>query len=384
MALDLNPSSVTVPRLKSLDCLRGVAALGVVIWHYQFFFHARPLYALLLPFYTNGQLAVDTFFVISGFVLSYVYAERVITAAGFRFYIVKRIARLYPLHAATLFFTAGMFGLLYRKTGAYGILYVPSDAYHFVLNLALLQYVGAQVTYSFNGPAWSISTEFWINMLFGALLAWRGRFIVPISLAIIVGASATLLYVSREWSVMPKLDGWIEVELIRTAADFFCGVLVHQAWRRWRRVNVWGSVALGAGAAITLAAMCFRHSSGNGAYLEMVSALVGGSLLVWGSACSRWAQSIGGSRAGRWIGDVSYSIYMWHFPVALVVLLLGVDSVIGNGLLLLMPYLFCVLTVAHVSFRYLEQPARRWVVRRAGRDDPRHIPMWRRLPSSES
>jgi peptidoglycan/LPS O-acetylase OafA/YrhL len=366
MALDLKSPSVIVPRLKSLDCLRGIAALGVVIWHYQFYFHARPLYAVLLPLYTNGQLAVDTFFVISGFVLSYVYAERVTTATGFLFFIVKRIARLYPLHLVTLLAVAGMFGMLYRKTGTYGVLYVPSDAYHFALNLVLLQYVGAQVTYSFNGPAWSISTEFWINMLFGALLTWRRRFIVPISLAIVAGASATLLYISREWSIAPKLDGWIEVELIRTAADFFCGVLVHRAWRRWRRMNLWGSVALGAGTAITVVAMNSRHSSGSGAYLEMAGALGGGSLLVWGCTCSRWAQSIGGSWAGRWIGDVSYSIYLWHFPVALVFMLLGVDGLTGNGALLLAPYLLCILIVARVSFRYLEQPARRWVVRMAG------------------
>jgi peptidoglycan/LPS O-acetylase OafA/YrhL len=377
--LDLNPSTAIVPRLKSLDCLRGIAALGIVIWHFQFFFHAQPLYTVLRPLYTNGQLAVDTFFVISGFVLSYVYAERVTSTTGLRLYIVKRIARLYPLHLVTLLFTAGMFGLLYRQTGSYGVLYVPSDAFHFALNLALLQYMGAQVTYSFNGPAWSISTEFWINILFGALLAWRGRFIVPISLVIVAGASATLLFVSRQWSIAPKLDGWIEVELIRTAADFFCGVLVHQAWRRWSSMNLWGSVALGAGAAITLAAMSFRHSSGNGAYLEMAAALGGGSLLAWGCTCSRWAQWIGDSWTGRWIGDVSYSVYMWHFPVALVFMLLGVNLFLGNGALLLAPYLFCVLAVARVSFRFLEQPARRWVVRVAGRDDPRRAPAWREL-----
>jgi peptidoglycan/LPS O-acetylase OafA/YrhL len=221
-------------------------------------------------------------------------------------------------------------------------------------------------------------------MLFGALLAWRGRLIVPISLIVVAGASAVLLFVSREWSVAPKLDGWIEVEAIRTAADFFCGVLVHQAWRRRRRLNLWGSGALGAGAVVTLASMCVRHSSGSGAYVEMAAALGGGSLLVWGCCCSPWAQAIGGSWAGRWIGDVSFSIYMWHFPVALVFMLLGVDGMLGTGALMLGPYLLCVLAVARVSFRCLEQPARRWLVRVAARDAPHHAPAWPELsPRSE-
>jgi peptidoglycan/LPS O-acetylase OafA/YrhL len=361
--LPLNPASIVVPRLKSIDCLRGIAALGVVIWHFQFFFHARPLYFALFPLYTNGQLAVDTFFVISGFVLSYVYGARIGSAADFRRYVVKRVARLYPLHLATLLFTAGLFGLLYLETGRYGLLYGPNDAHHFILNLGLAQYLGAQANYSFNGPAWSISTEFWVNMLFGALLAWGGRFIVPISLVIAAGAAGALLFVAHEWSVAPKLDGWIEAELLRTIADFFTGVLVHRAWRRWGGTSGRGSAALGAGVAITLGAMSVPHASGSGAYIEMAAALGGGSLLVWGCVGSRWAQSLGGSRAGTWLGDVSYSVYMWHFPVAVVFTLLGIDALLGNGVLLLVPYGFSVLAVARISFRYFENPARRWVVR---------------------
>jgi peptidoglycan/LPS O-acetylase OafA/YrhL len=369
--MDQSAPAAIAPRLKSIDCLRGIAALGIVIWHYQFFFHARPLYGVLLPLYTNGQLAVDTFFVISGFVLSYVYAERVRSAAAFRLYVVKRVARLYPLHLATLLFTACLLGLIYLKTGVYGVLYQPNDAYHFVLNLGLLQYVGLQLNYSFNGPSWSISTEFWINMLFGVLLAWRGRFIVPIALVVAAGATGVLLFVTQEWSVAPELGGWIEVELIRTAADFFAGVLVHQAWRRWGRPSPWGSVALGAGAAITLVAMSIPHSAGSGAYVEMAAALGGGSLLVWGCATSGWAQSIGGSRAGTWLGEISYSVYMWHFPVAALFILIGVDAWLGTGPLLLAPFALSVLAVSRVSFLHLERPARSWIVRlAAGRADP--------------
>lgn len=371
--MDPTPPAQTLPRVTSIDCLRGVAALGVVIWHFQFFFHGRPLFALLLPLYTNGQLAVDTFFVISGFVLSYVYAERVRSAAGFRFYVVKRIARLYPLHLVSLLATVGILGLLYLKTGVYGLLYQPNDAYHFALNLALLQFVGPQQNFSFNGPAWSISTEFWINMLFGALLAWRGRFIVPIALVVTVAASAFLLFVTQEWSVAPKLGGWFEPELVRTAADFFGGVLVHQAWRRWGRVNFWGSVALCAGAAVTLAAMSVPHFTGLGAVIEMAAALGGGSLLVWGCAGSRWAHSIGGSRVGTWLGDISYSVYMWHFPVAALTILFGLDAWLGTGPLLL-PYLLCVVAVARLSFIALERPARSWVVRVATVPRRRAVP----------
>src|ERR1700759_328384 len=89
--------AITAPmerkRLTSLDALRGVAALSVVLWHWQHFFaisgdwqdgwrrDMQPFYAVLKPFYLQGWAAVDLFFVLSGFVFFWLYGDAVRTRA---------------------------------------------------------------------------------------------------------------------------------------------------------------------------------------------------------------------------------------------------------------------------------------------------------------
>lgn len=259
--------------------------------------------------------------------------------------------------------TAAVFGLLYLKTGIYGEMYLPSDVRHFVLNLALLQYVGLQQSYSFNGPAWIISIVFWVDMLFGLILAWRPRLLVPIAACVAAAATGVLLFVIREWSAAPVFAGWLEPELLRATADFFVGVLVYRAWCRRGRANGYATAALVVGAAVTIAVMSVKHMAGAGAYMEMASALGGGSLLIWGCMGSRRAQIIGGSAYGRWFGEISYSVFMWHFPIAVAFTLLGASQILGTGLMLLISYLFCVVVIARASFLYLEMPAQDWVPR---------------------
>jgi peptidoglycan/LPS O-acetylase OafA/YrhL len=60
-------------RIHELDALRGIAALGVVFWHYGAHFDAHPLTGLLHPFYSAGFLLVDFFFVLSGYVIGRAY-----------------------------------------------------------------------------------------------------------------------------------------------------------------------------------------------------------------------------------------------------------------------------------------------------------------------
>ena len=88
-------------RINELDSLRGIAAMGVVIFHYHAHLRGAPLFSVLEPIYLSGLLFVYFFFILSGFILAQVYAVegryRTIRAA-----IVSRIARLYPLHLFTL------------------------------------------------------------------------------------------------------------------------------------------------------------------------------------------------------------------------------------------------------------------------------------------
>ena len=145
----------TTHRLRSLDLLRGISATIVLFWHYGVYFRGRPGSYFFSAFYGNGQAVVDVFFVISGFILQHVYGDRLRSWSDFNNFIVRRLARLYPLHLATLIVVALLFFGLFLESGVYGFVYLKNDWRHFVMNVFFMQYVGFQDGFSFNGPSWT-------------------------------------------------------------------------------------------------------------------------------------------------------------------------------------------------------------------------------------
>ena len=125
---------------------------------------------LMAPFYRHGELLVDFFFVLSGFVLARAYWNDQ-RSATFANNVRERIARMYPLHFATLCAVAVMQWILVNRLASPPFVYLFNDTYDFALNLLLLNRTGLERGFSFNGPSWSISTEFVVNILFLAAIA---------------------------------------------------------------------------------------------------------------------------------------------------------------------------------------------------------------------
>src|ERR1700750_2714645 len=108
---------LAMKRLRSLDGLRGLAALSIVFHHWYFFLppdassatwaaYKPPFSRLLTPLYLQGWAAVDVFFTLSGFVFFWLYGETIGTRAmNGRTFALLRFSRLYPPHFATLILT---------------------------------------------------------------------------------------------------------------------------------------------------------------------------------------------------------------------------------------------------------------------------------------
>src|ERR1700748_3423388 len=117
-------------RLHGLDALRGIAALSVVIWHWQHFQSfsggfkqkgtrlSQPFFWALKPIYDAGWAAVDLFFALSGFVFFWLYAPAIRERAiGFGKFAWLRFSRLYPLFFVTLIAAAILQVFFHRATG---------------------------------------------------------------------------------------------------------------------------------------------------------------------------------------------------------------------------------------------------------------------------
>ncbi len=169
---------------RALTGLRGLAAALIVAHHVYLHTGLAPFLEPLQPALRHGYLAVDLFFVLSGFVLSMTYGQwfdisRSGALPGYLRFIFRRIARLWPLHVVILL------ALLMFKVDVYE--HQPSLR-SVLMNAAMVQAWG--FSSGINPPSWSISTEFLAAFLFPilALLALRGRVTPFLCAAAVVAA----------------------------------------------------------------------------------------------------------------------------------------------------------------------------------------------------
>ena len=170
-------------RLTSLDALRGVAALSIVVWHWQHFFAIRgswqsgwtaqmqPLYWLLKPLYVQGWAAVDLFFVLSGLrvllALSRCDPQRRDGRLALRS--LLRFSRLYPLHARDAHHgRAAAVLLLPRVTGSFSSIKTMTRRTS-AAQLFMVQNWWPGSPQSFDGPSWSVSIEILLYFMFFAV-----------------------------------------------------------------------------------------------------------------------------------------------------------------------------------------------------------------------
>lgn len=365
---DATAALATATRFHSLDALRGLAALTVVFWHWQHFFYRGtvpgpyvrsqfPFYGVLAPFYAKGWLAVDLFFALSGFVFFWLYGERIRGGlVSAREFFALRFSRLYPLHLVTLIAVACGQAAFRRAYGDY-LVYPVNDRYHFALNLLLASSWGLERGYSFNGPAWSVSVEMFLYAAFFVLC----RLMSP-RLVVLLGLSAI---------------GHVAVEPLHGSlgsgiGSFFLGGSAHQIYDHLAKSGAL-RIAVRALVPATIAGwlfLAFTFQRGGNVYWPATLVVFPATILTLASL-----ERLGIARVARLavLGDVSYSLYLLHFPLQLAVIAAsrhwGVpdDFFYTPGSMLVF---FAVLwALAWASFHGFEMPARKWL-RRVQRPAP--------------
>jgi peptidoglycan/LPS O-acetylase OafA/YrhL len=343
--------NASAPRIASLDALRGLAALTIVFHHYWFLAPpgSRPFEPVLGVVNEYGRLAVPLFYTLSGYIFFSVYgaaiAERRVDGSAF-FWL--RVSRLYPLQFVTLFVVAGLQAAALAATGHY-FTYNHNDLLHFALNLTFLQYGWVDPAMSFNGPAWSLSIEAGLYLSFFVFARAFGMAARP---RLCLTALWLALSVLRD---RLPLSGPINPFIVEGLVCFFLGgsLQLTEAWREWPKLWL-GLLLLALGAGLFLA---------TGGRREAAPLFFAGlALTALGSAAFG---RVAVSRPLAWLGDISYSTYLWHFPVqiALVVLSATVTPLNFSAPATLLVYVGLTLAISTLSFHYFETPARRAIRR---------------------
>lgn len=340
--------------IPALTSLRGLAAWWVVLYHFRDALPAATP-AWLVGVLAQGYLAVDLFFILSGFVLGLNYGDRfrrgIAGSAGF---IWLRLARIYPLHAVMMaaFLLNPLAIALFSQAGdrsAYGWDY-------FLLSLVLLQNWGFTSHLAWNVPAWSISTEFFAYLLFPALAFAMGRLVLSARIAIVAMAGLLVVLALAAMSLGHSLDDNIPAfGLARCCLQFMLGMLV---WRL--RAMIGFATPRRSNAALVAAALPLLAYAllpvpdfvlVPAAFLLVVFALADRELAVAPWLTARWLE---------WLGLISYSTYLSHFFIKSWVKFLLVRPGIPDGLPLLV-YLGAVGLASVLLYRLVEVPGRRWM-----------------------
>lgn len=383
------------PYLSNLTPLRGIAALLTILFHTEPFLGFLGGGVLLdkthSAFISQLYLMVDFFFILSGFIICYVYAgyfTEGINKESFRKFFVARFARIYPLHIFSLLFTAGIWALA-AALGfpKFPIMQVANSTYSFITNLFLLHSMNLHNWYTFTHASWSISTEWWMYMLFPFIVG--GIFRMPkngkwVLLLLCIAGYFFIEYVLSPMVEIPKeitgLDATVHPGLnvtfrfgfVRCLVGFIIGMITYLAYKEDWAKTIFGSswVFLIAVLGLVLA----LHFDAN----DIVMVLFFPVILLSAAYGNASLNKILATKPLQRLGDWSYSIYLIHQPFLSFFTLL-IMAVIqpkagqlalhlnqGSSWLLMLGFIAFVLFAAYLSYRFIEVPMRKYINKKWG------------------
>lgn len=340
-----------------LDAARGLAAIAVLVWHYQHFFlplqldsstrSVQPLYSILKMFYIYGALAVQFFWVISGFVFAHVYLNKKIGTYAF---FIRRFSRLYPLHFFTLNIVLILQIISFKFFNEYQI-YPMNDLYHYILNLFFASYWGLEKGFSFNAPIWSVSVEiliyafFWITLILFRKLYF---YLVFFFIALFFATWKANLY----------------APIAECGFYFFSGCLTFYSWNffvtQTRR-----SLCFATSLFILIPSAVFFVDQ---SHLIIILKLLFFPVLTFSLATLDSMSSFKNIKTLRKLGDITYSLYLLHVPIQ-ISLLLGIKALRLNTSLYYTPsflifYMALCISAALWTHKYIEMTVKNFIIKK--------------------
>ncbi|TYA86783.1 acyltransferase family protein [Seonamhaeicola marinus] len=376
------------PYLHNLTALRGIAAILVAVLHFHFFLGPIMPYKNA-PVIDKLYLMVDLFFILSGFIMCYVYEGSFkigVKKQNYKNFLIARLARIYPLHVLTLLAEVFIF-LFILSIGKFDFLPLPKQNMFNLnaipTNLTFLHTVGFHDFASWNSPSWSLGAEWWAYILFPFLFIFfrklkNTNWIVGLIMAIGGWLCIEFILAGMEpfmhFPPNPEkrtLNVIWHYGTIRGIVGFVAGMVVWQMYNKskFKEVLANGWVLL----IFTLLSILSMQFS----WYDTVTVVCFSVIILSIAYGSFRINKFFSFKPLRLLGDWSFSIYLWHMILINLVRLYFFCQLTEPAkkfllrpwqgepayviLLLLLVFLLLTSLVGWLSFKYIETPTRQWI-----------------------
>lgn len=361
-------------RIVELDGLRGILALWVVLYHMCSTLPAiKQILSDYIPIIMEAWFPVDVFFMMSGFVMMHVYGEKFasnLSVSRFKYFMVARFARLYPVHAFSLLcLLLIMLPGLIREAGFYTL-----DGRYSIGTLGssfLLLQAPWVLIRTWNYPAWSISAEWHVYILFPLLTIIVNRLGKKSAIFSIVLLTALvfLLYYSLIGNEKYPTNGF--AVMLRVVPLFYSGMVLYRLLSEFNGPTQVHPFAV----FLITAILLFILSNDEFSALAVFFVPILIFLTLFNSIFSK----VFGSRVSIFLGKISYSMYMTHVVVQAIVLIVLPNFLhrkfmfnLASGSLFIQLLFFSVAVLLSVLIGWLvcvllEAPMRKFVIGRLGK-----------------
>jgi peptidoglycan/LPS O-acetylase OafA/YrhL len=357
------------PHYEILDGLRGVAAIMILVYH---ILETHTIFTDKNLIIGHGYLAVDFFFVLSGFVIGYAYDERW-SKMSFKTFIKRRLVRLHPMVVFGTIFGAVLF--YFGASTAFPLIAVTPEWKMLLYLLLGILFIptppsadirGWEEMYTLDAPAWSLFFEYIANILYALFIRRFSK--IALSILVILSACATIYLtvfvrgdVSGGWSFNVE---HLSIGFTRLFYPFFAGLLLYRLGKLTNVKNgfLWCSLLL---IAVFLVPHigAKEHSWMNGLYEAAMIILVFPLIVYLGASST--VKGKYASKLCKFLGNISYPVYLVNYPLIYVYTgwIKDTEYTFAQALPQALAVFVGTLVISYAALKLYDEPVRKWLKR---------------------
>lgn len=369
----------TKPHYELLDGLRGVAAILVLFYHIFEGFSFAELQNKagdgIITTLNHGHIAVDFFFILSGFVISYAYDDRWKKMSTWQFF-KRRLIRLHPMliMGAVIGFLAFAFVGFERWDGT------AAPAGWVMTALLLTMFMipavpgipyevrGNGEMFPLNGPTWSLFFEYIGNILYALFMRRISTKLLTVF--------TVLLGIAHAWFFIGNISGydmigvgWTIDEvnfwggLVRMLFPFSMGMLLARTFKPRKIKGAFWICSITLTVLFSVPYIASTGSISLNSLYEFVCIALLFPVIVWIGACGSAGSGIT-SKANRILGDISYPLYIVHYPIMYVFYAWLIEKkyyTLGDCWETALLVVISSILLAFLCLKFYDEPVRRWL-----------------------